>query len=508
MNISAETLIQILQQTVEREKTGGMDAQGAIRPYGANAEMTWSQFKNARQNGYFQNVRVKESSTVVGNLGSAPLYGCSGIFGICGPDEIIGLSMQDDPLVEWLGFFPDTICEKFIKGWTYTDVAGTAAGSPVGNVYGDACDDPPTSEKGICEFFIGDFGTLRACGEAVRVADIGLRKCDKQPTYTIPIEGIGPIRLDNDLDMETITGAQTVKHELSRLLITGDKQVAGQFDGLTNLVRTGYTSIDGKRCKELDSWVVDWENDLMTGLVNGHGSIITKIRDMFRQIMWRVLQTGMGRPSEGDMVLVMPSWLAWQLLDEWAVWSFVEQVNAQQVVYRDYMDVRALRDKYAGGLYGGGYITIDNFNLHIIMHDWMPIDQAAPKFCSDIYLLTRRIGGRRVLQGQYVPVDMGANAVNALAGFSYFTSEAVQGGRALRFLKYQNACVQPCILQRPRTYLETPWAQGVIQNVCVTPQFEPQTADPQGGAYFFGSLTKAEKSTQYWYNSDSTSWFS
>ena len=501
MNVTVEQLIQAFQHAQDLNATGGAEA-SAVTPYGANSEMTWSRWKEAMGNGYFQNVKVKETSLTPG---TNTMYGCTGLFNLCGPDEIIGMTMNDDPLVEWLGFFPDSVCEKFIKGWIYTDVQGTAAGSPVGNVYGEACDDPPTSEKGVCEFFIGDYGTLRACGEAVKVADIGLRKCDKQPTYTVPVEGVGPIRIDNDLDLETISGAQVVKHELSRLLITGDKNVTGQFDGLTNLVKTGYTSVDQQACTAMDSVVVDWANDDLSGAVNGHGSIITKIRDMVRRIMWRIAQTKLGKPREGDMVLVMPHWLAWEVLDEWAIWSFREQVNSQQVVYRDYMDVRAIREKYANGLFGGGYITIDGYNLHIIPHDWMAIEQDAPNFCSDIYILTRSIGTRRVLQGQYVPVDMGSSAVNALAGFSYFQTEAMQGGRALRWMKYDNACVQPCYLTRPRVYIETPWAQGKIENVCVSVQFDPQSLDPQSDYFIETNKVAANSITQYFY--DDSGWF-
>ena len=502
--LSAERLVQLLTDTIDREKTGGLDPRNAIAPYAANSQVTWTKWKEARGNGLFSNVKVKETSlTPTSNT----MYGCTGLFGLCGPDEIIGMTMLDDPLVDWLGFFPDTVCEKFIKGWIYTDVEGTAAGSVSTYVYGEACDDPPTSEKGVCEFFIGDFGTLRACGEAVKVADIGLRKCDKQPTYTIPVEGVGPIRIDNDLDLETIAGAQTVKHELSREVITGDKTVTGQFDGLSQLVKTGYMSVEGNRCYAMDSLVVDWQNDDLSGAVNGHGSIISKIRDMWRVLRWRINQTGMGAPQEGDVVLVMPTWLAWEVLDEWAVWAFRETNPAgTQVVYRDAYEMREMRERYSIGLFGGGYVTVDGFNLHIIPHDWMPIDQDAPKFCNDIYMLTRRIGNRRVLQGQYIPTDMGSNAVAQYAGYNYFQTEAMQGGRALRWMKFDNACVKPCLLTRPRMYLETPWAQGKIENVCVNVQFTPDSLDPQSNYFIEDNLVAATSITQYFYQ-EGVGWF-
>lgn len=503
--MDVQTLVNMMQKALDVEKSGGLDPRGSITPFGATSEVTWSKWKEARKNGLFTNARVKETSL-------APfantMYGTTGMFGLCGPDEIIGLTMKDDPLVEWLGFFPDTTSERFIKGWTYTDVKGTAAGSPVGNVYGEACDDPPVAEKGVCEFYIGDFGTLRACGETVKVSDIGLRKCDKQPTYTIPVEGVGPIRIDNDLDLETIAGAQTVKHELTREIILGDKSVTGQFEGLNNLIKTGYVGIDGNRVTAMDSLVIDWGNDTLAGQVNGRGNIVTQVRDMWRRIRWRIQQTALGAPAEGEVVLVMPSFVAWEFLDQWAAWSFIEKVGSDQVVTRDALELRALREKYNGGLYGSGFINIDGFNIHIIAHDWLPIAQDAPKFCADIYLLVRRLGTRRVLQGQYVPVDLGAAAVAKYSGYDYFQTEMVQGGRGLRWMKYDNACVQPCMLIRPRLYLETPWAQGKIENVCVNTSMDPMSLDPRSSYFIEGNKVATPSITQYWYNQNTGSWFS
>jgi hypothetical protein len=295
-----------------------------------------------------------------------------------------------------------------------------------------------------------------------------------------------------------------VKHELSRLIVTGDVNTAYQFDGLVNLIKTGYVSIQGDRCEAMDSLIVDWANDDLSGAVNGHGSIISKIRDMWRRLLWRINQAGYPRPAEGDVVLTMPTWLAWQVLDEWAWWS-IRNGNQYDEVFRDNYAMRDFRDRFSVGMFGGGYIQIDGYNIHIIPHDWATVSQDAPNFCADIYLLVRSIGGRRVLNGQYVPADIGADAVAAEAGYRYFNLEPIQGGRGLKWLKYDNACVQPCTLFRPRVWLETPWAQGRIENVCVSTQFDPQSLDPQSDYFIEGNLVTASPITQYWYDDDG--WF-
>lgn len=499
--LTAETLLGVFQEALRRDEAGGQDPRHAV-PLGADGSVTWSQYKQARQNNRLPQFRVKETSITTA---TDTMYGPTGLFSLCGPDEILGLTMQDDPLVSWLGFFPDRIHEKFIKGWIYTDVAGTAAGSPVGNVYGAPCDDPPVSEKGICEFVIGDFGSYRACGEGVDVSIIGTRKCDKQPTYTVPIDGVGPVRIDNDLDLEMIAGAQVVKHEVSRHIILGDQDTEYQMEGLQNLVKVGYVSTKGERCYAMDSWVLDWANDDMSGAVNGYGSIISAVRDMWRNIRWRIHQTKLGMPREGDVVLVMPYWLARVFLDEWAWWA-VRDGEQYNEVFRDNLSMRQFRNQHNGGLFGGGHISIDGFNIHIIEHDWLPVDQDAPNFCSDIYMLVRAVGGRRVLQGQYIPAELGVNAVTAAAGYKYFSVEQIQGGRGIRWMKYDNVCVQPCVMVRPRLYLETPWAQGKIENVCIAPQtFDPMSLDPQSNYFIEQNLQAASAQTQYWY--DDEGWF-
>lgn len=496
------TLIQILKEAEDREKAGGL-GRDAIAPMGWGQEVTWSNYLRMLETGRLNpnDVRLKESSLT---LGADTLYGCTGLFSLCGPDEIIGMSMQDDPLISWLGFFPDTVCEKFIKGWVYSDVDGAAAGS-ASNVYGAPCDDPPTTEKGVCEYVIGDFGSYRACGEAIDVSKLGQRKCDKQPTYTIPLQGVGPVRIDNDLDLETIQAGLAVKHEISRHVITGDANTAYQFDGLNSLVSTGYVSTSGDRCYSMDSWVLDWGNDDMEGATNGYGSIIGAVRTMWRNIRWRIMQTGMGMPREGDVVLVMPYWMARVFLDEWAWWSLRNGTQYNEV-FRDNLALREFRDRFNGGRFGGGYINIDGFNIHIIEHDWFAISQNAPYFCGDIYMLVRSIGGRRVLTGQYMPSDMGVSSINQVAGYNYFNVEAIQGGRGLRWVKFDNACAQPCVLFRPRLYLETPWAQGKIENICIDAGvFDPMSLDPQSNYFFEDNLQEADTITQYWY--DDTGWF-
>ena len=497
-----DQFMNMFEETYRKYKAGGTADLSNSRPYGTGNVMTLTQYMEGLQSGRIKEVRLKESTVTVA---SAPMYDCTGLFGLCGPDDVIGLAMGDDPLVDWLGFFPDNICERFIKGVTYFDQSGTAAGQRELRVYGDSCDDPPNSEKGVVEFPQGDFGTLHCCGEGVKVTDIGKRKCDKQPTYTLPIEGLGPVRIDNDLVLERIAAAECVKHEMSRELITGDHNTTGQFDGLAQLVNNNYVDINGNRAYILDSVVVNWANDGLAGAVNGHGSIITKIRDVWRHIRQRIQWSSLGMPREGDVVLLMPSWLAQSVLDEYASWNFYTGVQYNEN-NRESFALRDFRDSVATGMYGGGYISIDGFKIHILPHDWQAVTQSAPNWCGDIFLLTRQTGTRRILFGQYMPIEMGQSAITSAAGFPYYNVQVLKGGRALTWLKFDNTCVRPCLEMRPRIRLDAPWCQAVINDVCVPQQFSPMSPDPQSSYWLGTTAHAAENVTQYWYHDQG--WFS
>ena len=67
------------------------------------------------------------------------------------------------------------------------------------------------------------------------------------------------MRIDNDIDFEAIVAAETLKADLSRKLITGDKDTAGEFDGLEQLVNTGYVDVKtGALNAGIDSTIVAW----------------------------------------------------------------------------------------------------------------------------------------------------------------------------------------------------------------------------------------------------------
>lgn len=424
------------------------------------------------------------------------LYGCTGLFGLCGPDEVIGLSLTDDKLVEWMGWQSSSVCEQFIKFLTYVDVTGTAAGTP-GTTAMAPCDDPIVGEKGTFEIFLGDKGLLGAAGQPIPLTKVGERKCDKQPTYTLPFPGFpNGVRIDNDIDFEAIVAAEALKADLSRLLIDGDKDTAGQFDGLQQLVNTGYVDVKtGTTNAGIDSTIVAWANDNMDGSVNGLGNLIAMVIALVRRIKHRVQLAGKGNIALGDMVLVMPTFLRDCFLDAFACYGLCAPSQYNEL-FRDNLAVREFRDRFNGGLFGDGYITVDGVPIPVITHDWLSIGQAgAGVFTGDIYILTKRLGATSVLYGQYHPLN---EAVDVAAKFGADHYRALQGGRMIQWSKWDNLCVQTALAIKPNIYLSAPWAQARITNVACTPLLAPLSNDPQS-AYFPMAKRVASSMAQYFY---------
>ncbi|MCW3990624.1 MAG: hypothetical protein NWE88_11190, partial [Candidatus Bathyarchaeota archaeon] len=252
-------------------------------------------------------------------------FGCTTMFAICGPDDIINLSILESKFSEWLGWRENNECEQFIKMVNYMDVTGTAAGTAAAgdSAVSDPCADPPGSEWGKCEILLGPKGTLSLCGDPINLLEQGEKKCDKVPIYTIPTRNHpGGVRITNDLDWEAIVAMEALKADVERLIITGTQFTAGEFDGLERLVNTGYVDVHTmERCYSVDSTIVDWDNDDMTGAVNGYGSIVTKIIEIVRRIKQRISYARLGGIRPGDMVIMLPGFLADCLLDEWACWG-------------------------------------------------------------------------------------------------------------------------------------------------------------------------------------------
>ena len=71
--------------------------------------------------------RSKEASLT--NSTMASMYGCCGLFDLCGSNDLLSLTVVGEQFLDWLSFRANNECNQFVKLITYIGPAGTAAGT-------------------------------------------------------------------------------------------------------------------------------------------------------------------------------------------------------------------------------------------------------------------------------------------------------------------------------------------------------------------------------------------
>jgi len=427
--------------------------------------------------GYGQpgNHNMKHAQKQVLTAVDETLYGCCGLFSVCGPDAILSRVIQDTKFSTWLGWQQNNDCYQFVKTITWIGQEGTAA-HDVESSAGAPCDEPPTVEWGACEYLL-EKGLLRQCGQAIYITVVGERYCDKQPLYTW--EGQ---RINNDLDWQAIMAGMVLQNEVDRLAVVGNRAVAGEFDGLENLVNTGYVDVHtAQPCTPIDSLVVDWGSAAMSA------ALITQVIALVRRIRQRAARNG-GIRSE-DMVISMPAFLRDCFMDQWVCFGFCDETGDSTSRW----ETRDREEKYrGGGLYGDGYITVDGVDVSLLVNDWIPWTSVAPTLCSDIYILTRRIGNLPIMYLQWQNMNEGAAALTKQAGYSHYTTS--DGGRFMHWIRSDELCVQVCLALKPSLFLSAPWAQARVDNVCCETVGDLDPELPQSCNYYAGGFPPIEVS--------------
>lgn len=422
-------------------------------------------------------------------VSTAPtLYECCGLFDLCSDRDLMSLSFKgQEPFLDWIGWQPSDECVIRRSFITWVDVDDDDRDGST--VTSDPCATPNTFEFGTCDWILEDFARLRARSPVRDITQNREVYCAQQPRY----------RLDGTLITNTrewdIRYAMEINMQtLKRLVITGNDGVAGEFDGLEQLIRTGYTDPSGKTCTSMDSIIIDWNGNPMAGGAgitwNGNAvgatyNLIDVLLAAFRRVRTRI---GMApalasqRWTVGDTVLVMPSFLVHCLLDYFTCWSVCpgNEVDANVIKTISTLEGRSFRDSLLGSMFGFGAITLDGLTVPVIAYDWGLIQGPTR---GDIYMLTGRLGGQRLINGQYL--DMRNVPSSGYPGASSF--EYLDGGRLLTWTVQDETCVSQRVEFRPRLLSWAPWAQVRIEDVACSGPVGPLSPDPQDTSYFIES---------------------
>src|SRR3990167_1857720 len=153
----------------------------------------------------------------------ATIYGCCGLFDLCGDADLMSLSFEGQvPFLDWIGWERTSVCEIRKNFITYQAPAGTAVGSPTSGIVTDACAPGETIEWGTCEFLLDDFGRIRRVAPTRDITRTSLRLCEAQPRYRL--DGT-PIVDDREYDMRVTT--EVITQDLKGLIVEGNNSNPG-----------------------------------------------------------------------------------------------------------------------------------------------------------------------------------------------------------------------------------------------------------------------------------------
>ena len=311
---------------------------------------------------------VKRRMTV--STTATPVGACCNYFDRCGDGDLMSLHFEGTlPLLDWMGFNISRECTKTFEFLTYLRSARSVGDATVGYL-ADPCEDPSGWEFGTCKLTIDDFGRYGRLGPTRDVMKTDLKYCITDPTYRL--DGT-PVTDEQEWDMVMTT--DQIIQDINKDIVVGNATNAGQMDGLEQIVSTGYD------CAPLDSIVVDWNGNPMSGGagITWNGTAIANTYDfvdvllaVFRRIRQRINMAPRLRNQQmnlGDMILVMPTNWAQCLLDFYTCWGICP-TTSDMTAFLGTLEGRTKRDSLLGGLFGAGTIYLDTVPIPIMTYDY------------------------------------------------------------------------------------------------------------------------------------------
>lgn len=433
-----------------------------------------------------QIIQREASLSLAANQAISP-FGCCNFFDTCSDEGLFTLFFNGGlDLLDWMGFEVSDTCFRKVEYLNYNKPENCNQTGAMA----DACATPDGVEFGSCSLEITDFGLYGREGP-VRDAWKPEKYCEQSP-----MRFIDGTRVTSESQWDEFFAMNVLLDDIRKATITGNAATAGQFDGLEQIVTTGYD------CESLDSYVVDWNGNSMSGgagiTLNGNATpegfdIVDWLLDLTRNIRERISWSPLLRNQQrrvGDMILVLPGFMARCLLDFYTCWSVCTGVEFEEANKSPSLEMRDFRLQLNDGLFGDGRIWLDGFEIPLLQYDWELIKGPTR---GDMYLLTGGIGSVRMWEGEHldarvVPNEFEELGVSGNPGNFYTRDD----GRVLGKVVVGGTCKNIELRMRPRLFCKGPWAQIRFQNVvCRTPS-GPLSPDPcESSFYIEDPLTSA-----------------
>ncbi|MEE9573067.1 MAG: hypothetical protein V3W20_08475 [Candidatus Neomarinimicrobiota bacterium] len=416
--------------------------------------------------------------TIPANPSISP-FGCCNFFDNCSEEELMSLFFNGRlDLLDWMGFERTEECFRKTEYLSFVAPSDTSSTGAMPT----SCLPPEGIDFGSCSQELEDFGRYGRLSKT-REAAKPERFCKTTPVRFID----GSLVTSEPMWDEFMTMNQLLT-DIRVALVNGNKSNAGEFDGLENIVTTGY------ECEGLDSFVIDWNNlpmdDGSGAVYNGNPmpgfDLVAWLHDIHRRIRERmswspVLQNQQSKV--GDIIIVAPSFINTVLLDMFSAWSIVGPgVAFQEANISHSLPLREKRDSLNGGLFGHGRIFLDQMEIPLLNYNWAMTNGPTR---GDLYMLTGSMGSMRVWEGEYLDArnvpkvfeDMG---ISGNPG-NFFTRD---DGRVLGKARIDETCYNMSLQMMLRLFCKAPWAQARFSNIVSRTPTGPLSANPVDTSFF------------------------
>lgn len=424
----------------------------------------------------------KEDSINVNPHGPS-IYGRNSIFDPCSSGDIFGLQVQTIGLMPWIGWRPNKYYRRRVDFIPWWGPEGTTQGRPKTGA-GSPCDDPYTWEYGTCGYDLVHTSWYHLQSEGLDPHTIVQERCETSPRYRL-----NGVQIMDDVEWQTNGIMNVLAQQIRHALVHGSHDNPYEMNGLEQIIKSEYLNDNGTVCTQIGSSIIDWKNDDLDGEGNGLGNFFDYLDELVTDIEYRAQD--LGPISETDMILLTSRFMATCLLDSYACYTTCGVTNNSDITDQALRaQQRAARMALNGGpLYDGaravGYLNLKSGRrIPIVVEDALDISKFSTSYCTDIYLLTRRIGSVDVMYGEFLDLRTYENRVRKQ--WKDFGVRADAAGRFAFKGKEDNWCLNVMIGTSPEIYIAAPWAQVRIQDVCCTRKRTPLTGDPFQPIYMPG----------------------
>lgn len=357
----------------------------------------------------------------------------------------------------------------------------TAAGAATGANPADVCGIPPVpGELLACNVWL-PFGQYFAGSNVIDVSKVGmLDTYGVQPREIVNLVNsqgwfvpetlrMGGANLESEPAIQQFKLATMLARQGATVEIDGNAALpynASELgwirepQGLSRLIKDGYTDVSGTACPALDSVVLDWNAAVdAPSSAEYAGNISAAIHDLIFALNTRASEVGMG---DTKFVIVMNQQLFRAITFVFActyALSRCGDATDGNPITREMAVIEARQNE----MQRGQYLLVGGVPYPVAFTSGYEVNGTGT-LTDSIYVVPLRGAGRDLTYLQYFPMDNPAaleyNRMNNTTG-RFFSNN----GMFLFGVRSSALCDQWVVTYRPRLKLETPFLAGRIDNV-------------------------------------------